>query len=138
MDSDGPKCEGVSSMFLLVPSEATSVVINTHDGRTGNDASPAIGADPMCAGREFQGGRCAKKDSGMTSHCLETIDLSSCPSTNAAPMLPPSSPTVASERPSDVPTDMPNAMIEESDRPSRVPTATEDEEDDEDDEDGTN
>lgn len=121
---DTAKCEGVSTMLLVLPSDATSVVINTHDGRTANDAFPAVGADPMCAGREFQGGRCATRDNSITAHCLETIDLSTCPSTDSLPTTP--TPSLASEFPSDVPT---SVLMSESDLPSLVPVqdATEEE-----------
>ncbi|GAX23326.1 hypothetical protein FisN_27Lh100 [Fistulifera solaris] len=126
-DGGSVKCEGVSTMFLLVPSDATSVVINTHDGRTGNDASPAVGADPICAGREYQGGRCAARDNSVTAHCLETIDLSTCPTMDSLPMtaVPTPSPSVSSEFPSDVPSSM---MSGESDLPSVVPVPDESEE----------
>ncbi|GAX23323.1 hypothetical protein FisN_27Lh097 [Fistulifera solaris] len=126
---DGSKCENVSAMFVVVPSDASSVVINTHDGLTGNDAVPAVGADPMCAGQEFQGGRCAKRNSGITSHCLETIDLSRCPSSlplpSPAPTPSPSvvkvstvAPTTRGTETNEV-TPMPTTLI-----PTGMPVAT--------------
>jgi hypothetical protein len=114
---DGPKCENVSTMFVVVPSDAAAVVINTHDGLTGNDAVPAVGADRMCAGQEFQGGRCAKRNSGLTSHCLETIDLSRCPASLPLPSPAPTpTPSVV------VSTAAPTAVVTETNELTPMPT----------------
>ncbi len=48
-----PKCEEVSIMFVLVPSDAVSVTINTHNGAARNNALPPVGADPVSAGQAY-------------------------------------------------------------------------------------
>ena len=111
-DPDGVKCEDVSIMFVLVPSDAVSVTINTHDGATRNNASPAVGADPMCAGQRYQGGRCATRTNSVTAHCLETIYLSTCPSITPAPSPKASSdPTLVASAPPTVVASAPPTLV---------------------------
>ncbi|GAX23325.1 hypothetical protein FisN_27Lh099 [Fistulifera solaris] len=113
-DPEGPKCETVSTMFVLVPSDAVSVTINTHDGAIRNSAVPPIGADPICAGEQYQGGRCATRNNRVTAHCLETIDLATCPADHPSIFLSeaPSKPVTKSPSisPTNVPTTTPSAQ----------------------------
>ena len=89
-DANRPKCETVTSMKVRVPSDATSITINTHDGQTVNEAGAL--ANEVCGGPGGpfnQGGGCSKDVSGATSHCVVVIDLATCPTS-----APTASPTV--------------------------------------------
>ena len=93
-DANRPKCETVTSMKVRVPSDATSITINTHDGQTVNEAGAL--ANEVCGGPGGpfnQGGGCSKDVSGATSHCVVVIDLATCP-TSAPTASPTALPTV--------------------------------------------
>jgi len=72
--TDKEKCESVTSMTVKVPASATSVNINTHDGKTYGNAA----ASDLCAGNGNQGGKCVDEVPGVTAHCLVNILLASC------------------------------------------------------------
>jgi hypothetical protein len=65
-DKSHVKCEGVTSFSVEVDIDATSITINTHDGKTSGDAN----MDPACGGNGNQGGSCAG-----TAHCLVDLDI---------------------------------------------------------------
>lgn len=63
------KCEGVNSFDLKVPSDATSVQIQGHDGRfTGFET-----ADKARCGGTPNGGSCGKDSNGV---CTKSVDIS--------------------------------------------------------------
>ena len=83
-DSDNDhKCDTVSTMSVIVPSGADSVLINAHDGQAYNgDPLGDVNTD-VCGGNANEGGGCT--DLGGTAYCVTTMDLSSCPSSPPPP-----------------------------------------------------
>jgi len=84
------KCEGIpkdNSITVVIPDTATSVRINTHDGKTAGSADVQ---NDQCGGNGNGGGSC--KD--PTAHCLIDFDLAShCNYSGGGTSSTPSDPT---------------------------------------------
>jgi hypothetical protein len=73
---NGHKCETLSIVSMLVPSDATSVLINTHDGATYNGIPLEQVNTAVCGGNANEGGGCV--DLGGTAYCANIIDINDC------------------------------------------------------------